>query len=120
MRRVTLDQLGGRVHESTQIRFRIFAIATRGHPSLGTSPAERFPHTTTTTTALWGEHWARTGAEQMVNGPFWVVTTANGVNVDFMDKEGEIITRHYAFLVSELKFDQILARVNEQGLTHWG
>jgi hypothetical protein len=26
-------------------------------------------------------------------GPFQVVVTANGVNVDFMDKEGEIRTR---------------------------
>ena len=52
-------------------------------------------------------------------GPFQVVATANGVNVDFMDKEGEIRTQHYAFLVSEAEFDQIFARVKEQGLTHW-
>jgi catechol 2,3-dioxygenase-like lactoylglutathione lyase family enzyme len=52
-------------------------------------------------------------------GPFQVVTTANGVNVDFMDKEGEIRTQHYAFLVSEGEFDQIFARVKEHGLTHW-
>jgi catechol 2,3-dioxygenase-like lactoylglutathione lyase family enzyme len=52
-------------------------------------------------------------------GPFQVVTTANGVNIDFMDKEGEIRTQHYAFLVSEQEFDQILARVKEQGLRHW-
>jgi catechol 2,3-dioxygenase-like lactoylglutathione lyase family enzyme len=52
-------------------------------------------------------------------GPFQVVTTANGVNVDFMDKEGEIRTQHYAFLVSEGEFDQIFARMKEQGLTHW-
>src|SRR5262249_31629500 len=31
-------------------------------------------------------------------GPFQVVTTANGVNVDFMDEEGEIGSQHYAFL----------------------
>jgi catechol 2,3-dioxygenase-like lactoylglutathione lyase family enzyme len=52
-------------------------------------------------------------------GPFQVVTTANGVSVDFMDKEGEIRAQHYAFLVSELEFDQIFARVKEQGLSHW-
>jgi catechol 2,3-dioxygenase-like lactoylglutathione lyase family enzyme len=52
-------------------------------------------------------------------GPFQVVTTANGVNVDFMEKEGEIRTQHYAFLVSEQEFDQILARVKEKALTHW-
>jgi hypothetical protein len=42
-------------------------------------------------------------------GPFQVVTTANGVNVDFMDKEGQIRTQHYAFLVSEAEFDQIFS-----------
>jgi catechol 2,3-dioxygenase-like lactoylglutathione lyase family enzyme len=52
-------------------------------------------------------------------GPFQVVSTANGVNVDFMDKEGEIRTQHYAFLVGEQEFDQIFARVKEHGLTHW-
>src|SRR5262249_37224960 len=52
-------------------------------------------------------------------GPFQVVMTANGVNVDFMDEEGEIGSQHYAFLVSEAEFDQIFARVKEQGLTHW-
>jgi catechol 2,3-dioxygenase-like lactoylglutathione lyase family enzyme len=52
-------------------------------------------------------------------GPFRVVTTANNVAVDFMDKEGEIRKQHYAFLVSEAEFDQILARVKEQGLSHW-
>jgi len=52
-------------------------------------------------------------------GPFQVITTANGVNVDFMDKEGQIRTQHYAFLVSEAEFDQIFGRVKERGLTHW-
>jgi len=52
-------------------------------------------------------------------GPFQVVTTANGVNVDFMDKDGEIRAQHYAFLVSEAEFDQIFARVKDKGLTHW-
>jgi len=52
-------------------------------------------------------------------GPFQVVTTANGVNVDFTNKQGQIRTQHYAFLVSEAEFDQIFARVKEGGLTHW-
>jgi catechol 2,3-dioxygenase-like lactoylglutathione lyase family enzyme len=52
-------------------------------------------------------------------GPFQIVTTANGVNVDFMDKEGEIRTQHYAFLASEAEFDQIFGRIREQGLTYW-
>ena len=52
-------------------------------------------------------------------GPFQVVATANGVNVDFMDSEGEIRSQHYAFLVSETEFDRILGRLKEHGLTHW-
>jgi catechol 2,3-dioxygenase-like lactoylglutathione lyase family enzyme len=52
-------------------------------------------------------------------GPFLVVTTANGVNVDFMNKEGEIRAQHYAFLVSEAEFDQIFARVKEKDIGYW-
>ena len=52
-------------------------------------------------------------------GPFEVVTTGNGVNVDFMDKNGAISTQHYAFLVSEAEFDQIFERIQTQGLTYW-
>jgi len=32
-------------------------------------------------------------------GPFQVVVTANGVNMDFLNKEGKIARQHYAFLV---------------------
>jgi catechol 2,3-dioxygenase-like lactoylglutathione lyase family enzyme len=52
-------------------------------------------------------------------GPFQVVTTANGVNLDFMDKEGEIAMRHFAFLVSEAEFDSIFGRIRRQGLAYW-
>jgi len=52
-------------------------------------------------------------------GAFEVVTTANRVNVDFMDKEGKIDGEHYAFLVSEAEFDQIFNRIMEKGLAHW-
>jgi catechol 2,3-dioxygenase-like lactoylglutathione lyase family enzyme len=52
-------------------------------------------------------------------GPFQVVATSNGVNVDFMDKDGAISTQHYAFLVSEAEFDQVLGRVRQRGLAYW-
>lgn len=52
-------------------------------------------------------------------GPFQVVTASNGVNVDFMDREGEVRSRHFAFLVSEREFDEIFARIEARGLTHW-
>lgn len=52
-------------------------------------------------------------------GPFLVVTTANGTNLDFMNGDGEISTQHYAFLVSESEFDQIFDRVRERSLPYW-
>ena len=52
-------------------------------------------------------------------GPFQIVTTSNSVNIDFMDKEGEILTRHFAFLVGEAEFDEIFGRIEERGLTFW-
>ena len=36
-----------------------------------------------------------------------------------MDKEGEILTRHFAFLVGEAEFDEIFGRIEERGLTFW-
>ena len=36
-------------------------------------------------------------------GPFLVIATANGVNVDFMDADGGIAQQHYAFLVGRLE-----------------
>jgi catechol 2,3-dioxygenase-like lactoylglutathione lyase family enzyme len=52
-------------------------------------------------------------------GPFQVVTTGNGVNVDFMDRDGEIGAQHYAFLVGDAEFNSILARVREEKLKFW-
>ena len=52
-------------------------------------------------------------------GPFLVVTTANGTNLDFMNADGEITPQHYAFLVSESEFDQIFDRVRERSLSYW-
>lgn len=50
---------------------------------------------------------------------FEAVTTANGVNIDFADKEGEIRMQHYAFLVSEPEFDGIFGRIRARGLAYW-
>ena len=56
-------------------------------------------------------------------GPFWVVATDNGVNLDYMEVGGEqaggVASRHYAFLVDEASFDAILARVQQEGLAYW-
>lgn len=52
-------------------------------------------------------------------GPFQVVPTGNGVNMDFMNVRGEIPKHHYAFLVSELEFDEILDRIHGRELSYW-
>jgi len=52
-------------------------------------------------------------------GPFMVVQTANGVNLDFMQRQGEIRTQHYAFRIEEAEFDAIFARIQARGLTYW-
>ena len=48
-----------------------------------------------------------------------MVTAANGANIDFMNADGEITPQHYAFLVSELEFDEIFGRIGERALSHW-
>lgn len=50
---------------------------------------------------------------------FLVVETANGVSLDFFQKEGEVSTQHYAFLVGEDDFDAIYGRIRERALPHW-
>jgi catechol 2,3-dioxygenase-like lactoylglutathione lyase family enzyme len=58
-------------------------------------------------------------AEPAEFGPFMVVQIANDVSLDFMADPGTIQQQHYAFLVSEVEFDQIFARIQAQGLTYW-
>ena len=43
-------------------------------------------------------------------GPFQMVATENGANLDYMDTDGEITPQHYAFLISEAEFDEIFGR----------
>jgi catechol 2,3-dioxygenase-like lactoylglutathione lyase family enzyme len=52
-------------------------------------------------------------------GPFVVVTTGNGVNMDFLDADGDIAPQHYAFQVSETEFDDIFARIKARALPYW-
>jgi extradiol dioxygenase family protein len=58
-------------------------------------------------------------AEPGTFGPFAVVELANGVSLDFMDVDGEIVTQHYAFLISEDEFDAVAERLRERGLPTW-
>ena len=52
-------------------------------------------------------------------GPFAIVATSNGVNVEFLEKGGQIAPQHFAFLVSDAEFDQIFGRIQKEGLTYW-
>jgi catechol 2,3-dioxygenase-like lactoylglutathione lyase family enzyme len=51
-------------------------------------------------------------------GPFLVVDMDNGVSLDFDDR-ATVHPQHYAFLVSEKEFDEILERIRGRGLTYW-
>jgi len=50
---------------------------------------------------------------------FMVVELANGVSLDFMDKEGKVAGQHYAFLVSDAEFDAGFARIKAQNIPYW-
>ena len=52
-------------------------------------------------------------------GPFLVVQADNGVSLDFMQADGPVTGQHYAFLVSEDEFDQVMARLKERRLDYW-
>ena len=52
-------------------------------------------------------------------GPFMVVKTDNGTNLDYMDVDGEIARQHYAFLVADSDFDDIFKRIRERKLSYW-
>ena len=57
--------------------------------------------------------------EPQTVGHFTVVTVDNGVNLDFMDTDGEVHSQHYAFVVGEESFDEIRDRVVGRGLETW-
>lgn len=50
---------------------------------------------------------------------FLVVELANGVSMDFMEKDGPVAMQHYAFLVSDAEFDAGFARIERNGLAYW-
>jgi catechol 2,3-dioxygenase-like lactoylglutathione lyase family enzyme len=51
---------------------------------------------------------------------FLDVELGNEVTLAFLDADGmEIQVQHYAFLVSDAEFDQILGRVKAQNLKYW-
>ena len=52
-------------------------------------------------------------------GPFQVVEVTNGVSLDYMDTDAEIVPQHYAFLVSDAEFDAAFDRLTARGQQYW-
>jgi catechol 2,3-dioxygenase-like lactoylglutathione lyase family enzyme len=52
-------------------------------------------------------------------GPFLVVQLDNETSLDFLDASDELAMQHYAFLVGEREFDEILGRVRQRALPYW-
>jgi catechol 2,3-dioxygenase-like lactoylglutathione lyase family enzyme len=52
-------------------------------------------------------------------GHFMVVELANGVSMDFLEKQGNPASQHYAFLVSDAEFDAGFDRIQRLGLPFW-
>jgi catechol 2,3-dioxygenase-like lactoylglutathione lyase family enzyme len=52
-------------------------------------------------------------------GPFKHVQLTNGVSVDFHNTDDEIVSQHYAFLISEADFDAVLGRLDAASQEHW-
>jgi catechol 2,3-dioxygenase-like lactoylglutathione lyase family enzyme len=52
-------------------------------------------------------------------GPFLVVELGNNVSLDFHDTDDEIASQHYAFLISEGEFEEVLGRIRSRGLDYW-
>lgn len=48
-------------------------------------------------------------------GPFEVVTTSNGVSLDYLNAD-EVPAQHYAFLITEDEFDAVAARLRGRGI----
>ena len=49
-------------------------------------------------------------------GPFLAVQMTNDITLDFYDADCEIVPQHYAFLVDERGFDDILGRIRQRRL----
>ncbi len=57
-------------------------------------------------------------APHTIIGHFAVVLVGD-TSLDFLETDGEITQRHFAFLVSEAEFDKIFKRITGRGLTYW-
>jgi len=49
----------------------------------------------------------------------FAVVQVDDTSLDYVETDGEIAQRHFAFLVSEREFDEIFDRIRERGLPYW-
>lgn len=52
-------------------------------------------------------------------GPFLTVHLSNDVTMDFMQTDDRLTPQHYAFLVSEPEFGEIMERIEARKLRFW-
>ncbi|MFJ1258568.1 VOC family protein [Cupriavidus sp. CuC1] len=52
-------------------------------------------------------------------GLFLAVRLDNDVTLDFIDAEGDVALQYYAFLTSDVEFEQSLARIQARDLMYW-
>jgi catechol 2,3-dioxygenase-like lactoylglutathione lyase family enzyme len=52
-------------------------------------------------------------------GPFAVLKVSADTTLDFMDTGGQVVSQHYAFLVTEAEFDEIFARIRQRQIAYW-
>jgi len=71
----------------------------------------------TVSAAFFAEIYGLAAPEDLYH--FKVVEVANGVSMDFADRDGPISPQHYAFLVSEDEFSAIMDRIEAKGMTYW-
>jgi catechol 2,3-dioxygenase-like lactoylglutathione lyase family enzyme len=49
----------------------------------------------------------------------FAVVQVDDTSLDFVQTDGDVAQRHFAFLVSEAEFDEIFERLSKRGLTYW-
>ena len=49
----------------------------------------------------------------------FTVVQVGETSLDFIEADGAISSRHFAFQVSEAEFDEIFARIRERSLPYW-
>ncbi|WP_267382177.1 MULTISPECIES: VOC family protein [unclassified Sphingomonas] len=57
--------------------------------------------------------------EPVRTGPFDIVTLDNGVSLDFSRASGPVQPQHYAFLIDEVLFDEVLGRIEARRIEYW-